>query len=328
MRMSILVLGGAGYIGANAVDALIEKNYKVVVLDNLSTGFQQAVHAQARFYKGDIRDKALLQQIFREEQVEAVLHFAALSLGRESVEQPMKYFSNNVYGTQVLLEVMAEFEVRHIVFSSSATVYGNSAIGRVDELAATAPLNPYGQSKVMMETMMHWADQAGQLSFVALRYFNVAGAKKDGTLGEVRPRLIPIALRVAQGRQDKMTILGDDYHTADGTCIRDYIHVSDLVAAHLLALEYLIQGGQSEIFNLGSAQGYSNLEVIKAVRKITGAEVLVTIKPRVPGDADSLVASSQKISSILGWQAKQSNIEEIIADAWKFQQFYPEGYQY
>jgi UDP-glucose 4-epimerase len=254
------------------------------------------------------------------------MHFAALTLGRESVEQPLKYFSNNVYGTQIVLEVMREFKVKPIVFSSSATVYGNTDQAIIDEATVTQPLNPYGHSKVMMETMMQDVAQASDMTFVALRYFNVAGAKKDGTLGEVRPRLIPTILQVAQGKIDHLTLYGDDYNTPDGTCIRDYIHVSDLVEAHLLALKYLQNGGQSETFNLGSSKGYSNLEVLEAARKVTGEKIPVDIIPSAVGDAPVLIASSEKIHKILGWQPKSSNIEEIISDAWQWQRQFPNGY--
>jgi UDP-glucose 4-epimerase len=324
--MAVLVLGGAGYIGSNAVDSLVEQNFDVVVLDNLCTGYKVAVNKKARFYEGDIRDKELLQRIFRTEKIDSLMHFAALSLGRESVDNPLKYFSNNVTGTQVILEVMQEFHVKHIVFSSSATVYGNTDKNPVDENCPTAPINPYGYSKVMMETIMDWAGKANGMTFVALRCFNVAGAKKDGTLGEVRPRLIPVILQVAQGSRDKMIIFGDDYPTSDGTCVRDYIHVTDLVEAHILALKYLQNGGKSEIFNLGSAKGYSNLEVIGAARYVTKQFIPIEIKPRAAGDAAILVASNKKIKDILGWEAKHSSIEEIITDAWKWQNQYPNGY--
>lgn len=326
MTMAVLVLGGAGYIGSNMVDTLIQNQEEVVVLDNLCTGYRRAVHEKAHFYDGDIRDKALLRHIFETEKIDAVMHFAALTLGRESVEQPLKYFSNNVYGTQIVLEVMQEFKVKPIVFSSSATVYGNTVQATIDEATVTQPLNPYGHSKVMMETMMQDVAQSSDMTFVALRYFNVAGAKKDGALGEVRPRLIPTILQVAQGKIDHLTLYGDDYNTPDGTCIRDYIHVSDLVEAHLLALKYLQNGGQSETFNLGSSKGYSNLEVLEAARKVTGEKIPVDIIPSAVGDAPVLIASSEKIHKILGWQPKSSNIEEIISDAWQWQRQFPNGY--
>ncbi|MBO0451118.1 MULTISPECIES: UDP-glucose 4-epimerase GalE [Enterococcus] len=324
--MTVLILGGAGYIGSNAVDGLIMRGYEVAVIDNLSTGHKRAIHKAAHFYEGDIRDKELLRKVFKEEKIDAVMHFAALSLGRESVEQPLKYFSNNVYGTEVVLETMQEFEVKSIVFSSSATIYGNTKQSLVDETTEAAPINPYGESKRMMETIMTWQSQASEMNFVALRYFNVAGAKKDGTLGEVRPRLIPVILQVASGEKDTMVIFGDDYPTIDGTCVRDYIHVLDLVEAHILALEYLQRGGASQILNVGSAKGYSNLEVVNACREVTGRKIPLEIRPGAKGDAASLVASNDKIKEVLGWSAKHSDIKEIISDSWRFQKDYPNGY--
>ena len=216
--------------------------------------------------------------------------------------------------------------MKSIVFSSSATIYGNTKQSLVDETTEAAPINPYGESKRMMETIMTWQSQASEMNFVALRYFNVAGAKKDGTLGEVRPRLIPVILQVASGEKDTMVIFGDDYPTIDGTCVRDYIHVLDLVEAHILALEYLQRGGASQILNVGSAKGYSNLEVVNACREVTGRKIPLEIRPGAKGDAASLVASNDKIKEILGWSAKHSDIKEIISDSWRFQKDYPNGY--
>lgn len=326
--MTVLVLGGAVYIGSNAVDMLIDKGFKVAVVDNLSTGFKSAVPTSATFYEGDIRNKELLRHIFQSEEIDSVMHFAALSLGRESIENPLKYFDNNVYGTQVVLETMQEFNVNHIVFSSSATIYGNTKNNPVEETVLTDAINPYGYSKVMMEKMMEWVGHASQMTFVALRYFNVAGAKKDGTLGEARPRLIPTVLQVAQDEQKKVTIFGDNYNTPDGTGIRDYIHVLDLVEAHILSLKYLQNGGSSEIFNVWSGRGYSNLEVVAAARKVTGKVIPIEIISSATGDADVLVASDKKINNFLGWKAKHSKIEEIITDAWNWQLKYPNGYKY
>ncbi|KSU09687.1 UDP-glucose 4-epimerase [Lactococcus lactis] len=325
--MSVLVLGGAGYIGSNAVDALIEKNYEVVVVDNLSTGYKISINKKAKFYEADIRDRDLLRHIFQVEKIDSVMHFAALSLGRESINNPLKYFNNNIYGTQIVLEVMNEFDVKHIVFSSSATVYGNSESYYVNENDLTDPLNPYGYSKIVMENMMSWVSGATGMTFVALRYFNVAGAKKDGTLGEVRPRLIPTILQVAQGRKEKMTLFGDSYKTKDGTCIRDYIHVRDLIEAHILSLEYLQNGGQSNIFNIGAGKGYSNLEIIETAREVTGHSIPLEIVSNVTGDADALIASCEKIKNTLGWEPQFSDIKEIIEDAWNWQKRYPNGYE-
>ena len=324
--MSVLVLGGAGYIGSNAVDALIEKKYEVVVIDNLSTGYKISIDKKAKFYEGDIRDRELLKHIFQVEKIDSVIHFAALSLGRESIDNPLKYFNNNIFGTQVVLEVMEEFDIKHIVFSSSATVYGNSKTDYVNEDIETSPLNPYGYSKVVMENMMNWVSKAKGMTFVALRYFNVAGAKKNGTLGEVRPRLIPTVLQVAQGRKEKMTLFGDNYKTKDGTCVRDYIHVRDLIDAHILSLEYLQNGGESNIFNIGAGKGYSNLEVVEAAREITGQPIPLEIIASATGDADALIASCKKIKDTLGWEPQFSDIKEIIEDAWNWQKLYPNGY--
>ena len=325
--MAVLVLGGAGYIGSNAVDALIEKNYEVVVVDNLSTGYKISINKKGKFYEGDIRDRDLLRHIFQVEKIDSVMHFAALSLGRESIYNPLKYFNNNIYGTQIVLEVMKEFDVKHIVFSSSATVYGNSESHYVNENDLMAPLNPYGYSKIVMENMMNWVSKATGMTFVALRYFNVAGAKKDGTLGEVRPRLIPTILQVAQGTKEKMTLFGDSYNTKDGTCIRDYIHVRDLIEAHILSLEYLQNGGGSNIFNAGAGKGYSNMEVIETVREVTGHSIPLEIVSNATGDADALIASCEKIKDTLGWEPQFSDIKEIIEDAWNWQKRYPNGYE-
>lgn len=325
--MAVLVLGGAGYIGSNAVDALIEKNYEVVVVDNLSTGYKISINKKGKFYEGDIRDRDLLRYIFQVERIDSVMHFAALSLGRESIDNPLKYFNNNIYGTQIVLEVMKEFDVKHIVFSSSATVYGNSESYYVNENDLTDPLNPYGYSKIVMENMMSWVSKATGMTFVALRYFNVAGAKNDGTLGEVRPRLIPTILQVAQGTKEKMTLFGDSYKTKDGTCIRDYIHVRDLIEAHILSLEYLQNGGESNIFNAGAGKGYSNLEVVETAREVTGHSIPLEIVSNATGDADALIASCEKIKATLGWKPQFSDIKEIIEDAWNWQKRYPNGYE-
>lgn len=325
--MAILVLGAAGYIGSNMVDGLIKKGYDVISVDNLSTGYKTAIHNESTFYQGDIRDKMFMHEIFKTEKIDAVMHFAALSLGRESVENPLKYFSNNVFGTQVILELMHEFNITKIVFSSSAAIYGNTTIIPVDESVPTSPLNPYGDSKRIMEQMIDWQSKASSLNYVALRYFNVAGAQKNGTLGEVRPRLIPTIIQVVQGKRDKMTIFGSDYQTPDGTCIRDYIHILDLVEAHILALEYLNAHTTNQIFNLGSGRGYSNLEIVEAVKKITGLPVPTDVIDKVTGDADILIASNDKITDILYWVPQHSNIEEIVIDAFKWQTNFPDGYK-
>lgn len=328
--MSILVLGGAGYIGSHAVDQLINKGYEVIVVDNLLTGHKAAVHPDARFYEGDIRDKTFLKSVFEKETIEGVLHFAASSLVGESVEKPLKYFNNNVYGMQVLLEVMHEFDVKNIVFSSTAATYGEPKEFPITESTPTNPKNPYGESKLMMEKMMKWCDNAYGMRYVALRYFNVAGAKSDASIGEdhtPETHLVPIILQVALGQREALAIYGDDYDTPDGTCIRDYVQVEDLIAAHILALEYLKAGNESNFFNLGSNQGYSVQEMLEAAREVTGKEIPAKIAPRRAGDPSRLVASSAKAQAILGWQPKFTDVKEIIKTAWDWHVSHPNGYE-
>lgn len=328
--MSILVLGGAGYIGSHAVDQLINKGYEVIVVDNLLTGHKAAVHPDARFYEGDIRDKAFLKSVFEKETIEGVLHFAASSLVGESVEEPLKYFNNNVYGMQVLLEVMHEFDVKNIVFSSTAATYGEPKEFPITESTPTNPKNPYGESKLMMEKMMKWCDNAYGMRYVALRYFNVAGAKSDASIGEdhtPETHLVPIILQVALGQREALAIYGDDYDTPDGTCVRDYVQVEDLIAAHILALEYLRAGNESNFFNLGSNKGYSVQEMLEAAREVTGKEIPAKIAPRRAGDPSRLVASSAKAQKILGWKPKFTDVKEIIKTAWEWHVSHPNGYE-
>lgn len=328
--MAILVLGGAGYIGSHAVDQLVAKNQEVVVVDNLLTGHRQAVHEKATFYEGDIRDKAFLTNVFEQEQIDGVIHFAASSLVGESVEKPLKYFNNNVYGMQILLEVMQEHDVKHIIFSSTAATYGEPEVSPITEETPTNPKNPYGESKLMMEKMMKWCDEAYGMKYVALRYFNVAGAKQDASIGEdhtPETHLVPIILQVALGQRDNLQIFGDDYPTSDGTCIRDYVYVEDLIAAHLLALEYLQAGNESNQFNLGSNNGYSVKEMLDAAREVTGKEIPAVVAPRRMGDPSSLVASADKAKEILGWSPKTTEIKEIIRTAWDWHVSHPNGYE-
>ncbi|MEH6938857.1 UDP-glucose 4-epimerase GalE [Bacillus sp. JJ664] len=321
--MSILVLGGAGYIGSHAVYQLIDQNYEVVVVDNLQTGHRKAIHANAIFYQGDIRDKEFLRTIFEKEQIEGVLHFAANSLVGESMVQPIKYFDNNVYGTQVLLGVMIEYGVKYIVFSSSAATYGEQIIMPITEEMPTIPTSTYGETKLMMEKLMKWCDIAHEVKFVSLRYFNVAGARATGEIGEdhqPETHLIPLVLQVALNQRDHISIYGTDYDTHDGTCIRDYIHVEDLIDAHILALDYLQDGGESNIFNLGSSQGYSVKEIIETAREVTGHRIPSEVTERRKGDPSSLIASSEKAMDVLGWKPKRASIHEIIKDAWNWHQ--------
>lgn len=328
--MNILIPGGAGYIGSHAVRQLIEEGYRVTVVDNLQTGHLKAIHPDAEFFKGDIRDREFLRMVFSEVKIDGVLHLAANSLVGESMEKPLMYFDNNVYGTQVLLEVMEEFKVKHIVFSSTAAIYGDQRTMPITEYMAANPSSTYGETKLTMEKMMKWCEAAHGLKFVSLRYFNVAGAEPSGTIGEDhRPEthLIPVILQVANGQRKSISIFGNDYDTPDGTCIRDYIHIEDLISAHILALKYLFDGGKSDIFNLGSSQGFSVLEIVDAARAVTGRPIPEVVVKRRAGDPAYLIASSEKAASILGWKPARTSIKEIINDAWNWHQSHPNGYE-
>lgn len=327
--MTVLVLGGAGYVGSHAVDILLEKGYEVAVVDNLVTGHRDSVPANVRFYEGDVRDHDFLADVFVKENVEGIMHFCAYSLVGESMEKPEMYFDNNVGGAIAILQEMQKANIKHIVFSSTAATFGIPEHSPISEKTPQNPINPYGESKLMMEKMMKWQSEATDMTYVALRYFNVAGAKHDGSIGEAHKNethLIPIILQTALGKREQITIYGDDYNTPDGTCIRDYIDMEDLIEAHILALEYLKSGGKSDQFNLGSSKGYSNLEVLETARKVTGKEIPSTLGDRRPGDPDELVADSTKAGEILGWKA-QNGLEHIIENAWKWHQNHPEGYQ-
>lgn len=328
--MAILVCGGAGYIGSHAVHQLIQKSEDVVIVDNLSHGHRAALNPNAKFYEGDIRDSGVLDKIFTENKIEAVIHFAAYIEAGESVEKPLKYFNNNVYGTQILLEAMVKHEVKKIVFSSSAAVYGEPKKIPIEENDEKLPINPYGETKLMMEKIMQWVNRANGIDYVALRYFNAAGALEGGSIGEdhhPETHLIPLILQVPLGKRDHITIFGEDYDTPDGTCLRDYIHVIDLADAHVLALEYLRKGGKSAAFNLGNGQGFSVKEMIEAAKKVTGKDIKVVVGERRAGDPAKLIASSDKARKILGWSPKYRNIEEIISTAWSWHYNHPKGYQ-
>ncbi|WP_077301882.1 UDP-glucose 4-epimerase GalE [Virgibacillus pantothenticus] len=328
--MSILVLGGAGYIGSHAVYQLIDKGKEVVVVDNLETGHQGAIHPKATFYEGDIRNQDFLRTVFAKESIEAVIHFAANSLVGESMEKPLKYFDNNVYGTQVLLQVMTEYDVKQIVFSSTAATYGEPEVVPITETMPTNPTSTYGETKLTMEKLMKWTEKAHGINYVSLRYFNVAGARETGEIGEdhqPETHLIPIVLQTALGQRNHITIFGDDYDTEDGTCIRDYIHVEDLIAAHLLALDYLQRGGESNVFNLGSNQGFSVKEIIDTAREVTGKVIPAQIGERRAGDPSTLIASSEKAKSVLGWNPERTLITKIIQDAWNWHVGHPNGYE-
>ena len=328
--MAILVCGGAGYIGSHAVHALVEKGEQVVIVDNLQTGHRGALNPAAKFYEGDIRDAAMLDKIFTENKIEAVIHFAANSLVGESMEKPLLYFNNNVYGMQVLLEAMVRHGVDKIVFSSTAATYGEPKRVPIHEDDETCPTNTYGETKLTMEKMMKWVSRANGVRYVSLRYFNAAGALPDGSIGEdhkTETHLIPLILQVPTGRRDHITVFGDDYPTPDGTCLRDYIHVVDLADAHVLALEYLRKGGASDIFNLGNGQGFSVKEMIAAAEKATGRSIKVEIGARRAGDPAQLIASSEKARAVLGWKPQFTDVEQVIGTAWKWHESHPHGYE-
>ena len=327
--MAILVAGGAGYIGSHMVKDLVEHGQEVVVADNLSTGHRDAINPKAKFYEGDIRDRKFLDKIFDNEDIEAVVHFAAFSIVPESMSKPLKYFDNNTGGMITLLEAMRDHNIKYIVFSSTAATYGVPEHMPIKETDPQNPINPYGLSKLMMEKIMHWADKAYGIKFVALRYFNVAGAAPDGTIGEdhgPETHLVPIILQVAQGKRKELSIFGDDYNTPDGTNVRDYVHVMDLADAHILAIKYLEAGNESNAFNLGSSTGFSNKQMLEAAREVTGEPIPAKIAPRRPGDPDSLVAASDKARNVLGWDPKYDDVHDIIATAWKWHSTHPKGY--
>ncbi|MFZ2353572.1 UDP-glucose 4-epimerase GalE [Paucilactobacillus nenjiangensis] len=328
--MSILVAGGAGYIGSHMVARLIEKGESVVVVDNLSTGHKKAIDAKAKFYQGDVRDRDFLNHVFDTEDIDAVVHFAAFSVVPESMKKPLKYFDNNTGGMITLLETMVDYDVKKIVFSSTAATYGVPDSVPIKETDTQKPINPYGESKLMMETMMHWADVAYGVKFVPLRYFNVAGAKEDGSIGEdhgPESHLVPIILQVAQGKRDELKIFGNDYDTPDGTNVRDYVHVMDLADAHILALKYLSEGHDSRAFNLGSSTGFSNRQMVEAARDVTGKPIPTVDAPRRGGDPDTLVAESKDAREILGWKPRFDDVHEIIKTAWKWHETHPNGYE-
>ena len=328
--MAILVLGGAGYIGSHTVYELIDAGRDVVVADNLLTGFRAAVHPKARFYQLDIRDRSALDELFTKEKIEGVIHFAASSQVGESMSDPLKYYDNNLHGTMVLLQAMVAHGVDKIVFSSTAATYGEPERVPILETDRTDPTNCYGETKLAMEHMMRWVSRAHGLKYVALRYFNACGAHPSGAIGEAHnpeTHLIPLILQVPNGQREKISIFGDDYPTKDGTCIRDYIHVSDLAQAHILALDHLLQGGESDVFNLGNGVGFTVKEVIDVARKVTGHPIPAEISPRRAGDPAQLVASSEKAKTVLGWKPQYAELDTIVSSAWTWHKNHPNGYQ-
>lgn len=328
--MAILVLGGAGYIGSHTVYELIATGHDVVVADNLTTGFRSAVHPKARFYQLDARDHAALSDLFAKEKIEGVIHFAAYSQVGESMSNPLKYYDNNLYGANVLLQAMQEHDVKNIVFSSTAAVYGEPERMPILEDDPTKPTNCYGETKLAMEKMMYWASQANGLHYVALRYFNACGAHPSGQIGEAHnpeTHLIPLILQVPNSQRQKIAIYGNNYPTPDGTCIRDYIHVSDLAQAHILALDYLLRGGENNVFNLGNGVGFSVRQVIDTARQTTGHAIPAEVAPKRAGDPAQLVASSAKAQQVLGWQPEYTNLADIVETAWQWHRTHPHGYE-
>lgn len=327
--MAILVCGGAGYIGSHAVKALLEAKREVIVLDNMQTGHIEAVPENVKLALGDLRDIEFLTKVFKENKIEGVIHFAADSLVGESMTNPAKYFENNVVGSMNLLDTMRKNNVKNIVFSSTAATYGEPKNIPILETDETVPTNPYGESKLMVEKLLKWYDYAYGIKYTALRYFNVAGAYPTGEIGEdhnPETHLIPIILQVALGKREKIGIYGDDYPTEDGTCIRDYVHVMDLVDAHILALDRLKNGGESTVYNLGNGEGFSVKQVIDVARKVTKHPIPAEVSSRRAGDPAKLVASSEKAMEELNWKPKYSSLDSIIETAWKWHEENPEGY--
>ena len=328
--MAILVLGGAGYIGSHTVYELIDAGRDVVVADNLQTGFKAAVHPKAKFYQLDIRDRGALDTLFQAEDIEGVIHFAASSQVGESMSDPLKYYDNNLHGTMVLLQSMVAHGVDKIVFSSTAATYGEPESVPILETDRTQPTSCYGETKLSMEHMMSWVSKAHGLRYVALRYFNACGAHASGKIGEAHnpeTHLIPLILQVPNGQREKISIFGDDYPTPDGTCIRDYIHVTDLAQAHILALDYLLNGGDNNVFNLGNGVGFSVNEVIEVARAVTGHPIPAEVTPRRAGDPAQLIASSEKAKTVLGWKPQYDDLNTIVSSAWNWHKAHPHGYE-
>ena len=326
---TILVAGGAGYIGSHMVALLVKRGYEVVVADNLRTGHWQSVKGARRLYVGDLRDAAFLNRVFGENHIDGVINFAAFSLVGESVTDPLKYYENNVEGAVSLLSAMRVHGVDKIVFSSTAATYGEPEKQPIEESDRTEPTNPYGATKLAIENMLKWCDRAYGIHYVALRYFNAAGSDTEAGIGEdhdPESHLIPLVMKTALGQRDHIGIYGEDYPTPDGTCVRDYIHVKDLAQAHLLALEYLARGGESDVFNLGSGNGYSVRQIIETARRITGREIRATAEPRRGGDPSILIASNKKAAERLGWHPALG-LDQIVSDAWAWHSSHPNGYE-
>ena len=327
--MAIMVAGGAGYIGSHTVAELLQRGQEVVVVDSLVKGHKQAVLG-GKLYIGDIRDADFMDRVFAENDIDSVINFAAdIEVGL-SMKDPLAFYRNNVYTVICMLESMKKHNVKNIVFSSTAAVYGFPKAIPIKEDSEKKPVNPYGETKLTVEKMLRWCDEAYGIKWAAPRYFNAAGAHKSGLIGEdhdPESHLIPIILQAAMGKRESIMVFGQDYDTPDGTCIRDYIHVSDLADAHILALDYLKNGGNSGSFNLGSGNGYSVMEVISKVKEITGKDFRVDMSPRREGDPARLVADSGKAREILGWSPKNDDIGKIIESAWRWHTSHPNGFE-
>lgn len=324
-KSTILVTGGAGYIGSHAVLALMKAGYEVIILDNLVYGHRDLVEnvLKAELIIGDISDRSLLDNLFASRNITAVMHFSAYAYVGESVTDPAKYYRNNVIGTITLLEAMIAASIKQFVFSSTCATYGVPHSVPIAEDHPQNPINPYGATKLMVERILQDFDVAYGLKSVCFRYFNAAGADPTGLLGEdhqPETHLLPLVLMAALGKRDSVSIFGTDYPTPDGTCIRDYIHVTDLADAHILGLEYLLKGGNTTVFNLGNGQGFSVKEAIDTAREVTGREIKVVMSDRRPGDPPTLVGSSDKARNILGWEPKYPALKEILTHAWKWHQ--------
>jgi UDP-glucose 4-epimerase len=325
-RLNVLVTGGAGYIGSHTVRELQRHGHRITVLDNFATGHRGAILDE--LVEADAGDSATVARVCRERRIEGVVHFAGDAAVGESVENPGKYFRNNVAGTIGLLDGLILAGVPYLVLSSTCAVYGTPERGVVRESAPKRPQSPYGESKLMCEQMLPWYERAHGLRSVALRYFNAAGAALDGALGDdVRPaiRIVPVAVEAALGRRPAFVLYGDDYPTRDGTCVRDYVHVEDLAGAHALALRYLAGGGAAGAFNLGGGRGYSNREVIETARRVTGVDFPVVVEPRRPGDPARVCADTTRVREVFGWKP-QHDLETMVRTTWEWRRRHPEGY--
>ncbi|KND00449.1 UDP-glucose 4-epimerase [Spizellomyces punctatus DAOM BR117] len=328
--MKILIAGGAGYIGSHLVRELHKLGkHEIIVLDNLSTGHTAAIPQAVTFEQGDIRDKQRLDEVFAKHKPVAVYHLSASIEVAQSCVDPLSYYENNVSGTVTLLQIMQKYGSKYFIFSSTAALFGMPDRIPIEADDTTKPVNPYGETKLAVEKILHWCDQAFGLKYVCLRYFNACGADEAGDIGEdhtPESHLIPLVLQVPAGKREKVFIFGDDYDTEDGTCVRDYVHVTDLASAHIQALDYLGETNESNRFNLGSGHGYSVKQIIDAARRVTGHPIPAEIKPRRAGDPATLVASSTKAEKVLGWKRKYDSIDKIVATAWKFHQLHPKGF--